>query len=87
VAPTETGALGHVVNFYDAVRVNNPKVQRVDVEEIHRSTALCHLANISYRLGRKLQFNPETEKFIGDAEADQLLTRQYRKPYVVPEKV
>jgi hypothetical protein len=81
VPPTETGALGHVVNFYDAVRANNPETLRVSIEEIHRSTVLCHLANISCRLGRQLAFNPETEKFAGDAEADELLTRQYRKPY------
>jgi predicted dehydrogenase len=87
VIPTETGAIGHLANFYDAVRANNAEVQRVGIEEIHRSTVLCHLANISYRLGRQLQFNPETERFIGDAEADVLLTRQYRKPYVVPESV
>ena len=35
----------------------------------------------------KLQFDPAKMKFIGDAEADKMLTRPYRKPYVVPEKV
>jgi hypothetical protein len=83
----ESGAIGHLANFYEAARANDPKVLRVSTEEIHRSTVLCHLANISYRVGRKLQFNRETESFIGDAEADQLLTRQYRRPYVLPEKV
>jgi hypothetical protein len=34
------------------------------------STALCHLANISYRLGRKLSFDPEKERFMGDEEAN-----------------
>ena len=87
VEPTRTGAIGHLANFYDAVRANDTKVLCVSTEEIHRSTALCHLANVSFRLGRKLQFDAETERFTGDAEADQLLTRQYRKPYVVPEKV
>jgi hypothetical protein len=43
---------------------------------------LCHLANISYRVGRKLTLAPGP-KFAGDAEADKLLTRNYRKPYVV----
>jgi hypothetical protein len=38
-------------------------------------------------LGEFLKMNPETEKFVGNAEADKLLTRDYRKPYVVPEKV
>jgi hypothetical protein len=46
------------------------------------------MANISYRLGgRQLKFDGTTEKFINDPEADKLLTREYRKPYVVPENV
>ena len=40
-----------------------------------------------YTLGRHLKFNPKTEKFVGDGEADQLLTRAYREPFVVPEEV
>jgi hypothetical protein len=48
---------------------------------------LCHLANISYRLGRSLKFVGAQEKFARDAEADAMLTRNYRKPYVVPEVV
>jgi hypothetical protein len=87
VDPMQTGAIGHLANFYEAVRANNPKLLRVDLEDIHRSTVLCHLANISYRVGRKIQFDPEAERFVGDSEADQLLRRQYRKPYVVPETV
>jgi hypothetical protein len=51
------------------------------------SAALPALANISYRLGRKLTFDGAKEKFVKDKEADKLLTRNYRKPYVVPEQV
>ena len=51
------------------------------------SSALCHLTNISYRLGRKLVFDPATETLHGDAEANRLLTRTYRAPYLLPEKV
>jgi hypothetical protein len=52
------------------------------------STSLCHLANISYRTGRKLVFDPATEKFPGDKEANAYLTRsKYREPYVLPERV
>jgi hypothetical protein len=47
----------------------------------------CHLGNIAYRLGRKLHLNPSTESFINDPEADAMLTREYRAPYVVPAKV
>ena len=46
-----------------------------------------HLANISYRLGREVIFDGGKEKFVGDSEADRMLTRNYRKPYVVPENV
>jgi len=46
-----------------------------------------HLANASYRLGRTLNFDPETEQVIGDDEANQMLRGTYREPFVVPEKV
>jgi len=46
-----------------------------------------HLANISYRVGRTIHWDPKTRTCIGDAEANKLLTRSYRAPFVVPEKV
>ena len=48
---------------------------------------LVHLANISYRVGRTIHFDSKTMTCTGDAEANKLLTRNYRKPFVVPEKV
>jgi hypothetical protein len=45
------------------------------------------LANISYRVKRKLDYDPAKKQFVGDSEANKLLTRNYRKPYIVPEKV
>jgi hypothetical protein len=51
------------------------------------SAVLAHLANISYRLGRTLSFDPKTETFGGDAEANAFLTREYREPYVVRKQV
>ena len=51
------------------------------------STTLVHLANISYRLGRTLHFDAATYSVTGDAEANKMFTRAYRKPFVVPEKV
>jgi hypothetical protein len=44
-----------------------------------------HLANISYRLGRSLEFDPHAMKFVNDQEADRMLTKEYRKPFILPE--
>jgi len=77
----------HLQNFIDAIRANDPKMLRCDIVEGHLSSTLPHLANISYRVGRALQFDGKTETIVGDAEANKLLTREYRKPYVIPDKV
>ncbi|MFA4015973.1 MAG: hypothetical protein RUDDFDWM_001074 [Candidatus Fervidibacterota bacterium] len=119
-------------NFITAVRERKQELLDADILEGHYSSALCHLANISYRLGvdveytgddskpfgeyedaneafgrmiehlkengvpikglkyrlgKKLVFDPASEKFVNDPEADKLLTREYRHPFVVPEKV
>jgi len=118
-------------NFIACVRSRRTEDLDAHVLEAHYSSALCHLANVSYRLGqeasfaktpaelgdneevlktfdwfkemllglgvkldqatyrlgRPLKFDPQKEKFLGDAEADKLLTRPYRKPFVVPENV
>ena len=119
-------------NFIEGVRSRKREDLYADIREAHLSAALCHLGNISYRLGEevsgsekpdvldaheevrkswtaigdrvkdalgldiakstyqlgpKLKFDPEAEKFIGSAEADKLLTRDYRAPYVVTEEV
>ena len=79
--------LDHFANFADAVRARDRKLLHAEVEETAISTAYCHLGNISYRLGRELKFDPATMKFVGDREADAMLTRKYRVPYVVPERV
>jgi predicted dehydrogenase len=120
-------AMDHFRNFIDAVKAAKPEMLNADVLEGHLSASLCHLANISYRLGelrpitkddpftceegneafnrtrkhltengvdlaktqlrvgRTLSFDPKAEKFVNDPEADKLLTREYRKPFVVPE--
>jgi hypothetical protein len=51
------------------------------------STTLVHLANISYRLGRTLNFDAASYSCIGDSEANQMFKRTYRKGFVVPDKV
>ena len=121
---------GHFGNFIAGVRSRSSSELNADILEGHYSAALCHLANISYRLGkpvpfrggekiedhktletyvrmtanldgdngisldglsynrgRKLTINPETESFVNDPEADKLLTRDYRKGFVVPNAI
>jgi hypothetical protein len=122
---------GHFGNFIAAVRSRKVEDLNADILEGHYSAALCHLANISYRLGqevpcnkasgafgddkaayetvarmeehlkdnrvtldglkyrlgRKLAFDAATESFSADSDANQLLTRAYRAPYVVPDKI
>jgi hypothetical protein len=76
----------HFEDFINCVRTR--KKPKADVEEVHRSMVLCHLANISYRAGnRKLRFDGMTEKFVDDVEADKYLKASYRKPWVVPDQV
>jgi hypothetical protein len=48
------------------------------------SSALPHLGNIAYRVGRPLQFDGKAEKFVNDKEADRLLTREYRRGFEIP---
>ena len=80
----------HFGNFIDCVRSRKKENLNAPIQEGHISAALVHLANASYRLGRSLRFDPETEQVIGDDEANKLLRdgdRGYRTPFVVPEEV
>jgi len=85
--PSRTAGGDHFANWIKAIRSRKPADQNGPVETAHLASGLAHLGNISYRLGRQLEFDPSKEKFVGDAEADAMLTRQYRAPFVVPEKV
>ncbi len=136
VASFEGGG-NHYRNFIDAMRSRKPADLTGEVLEGHLSSALCHLGNVSYllgrpqpfnskdpaslgapafgdnkeayetlgrfqehlaenglpmesaayRLGRRLTLNPAKERFTNDKEANKLLTREYRAPFVVPSKV
>jgi predicted dehydrogenase len=81
------GGGDHFANFIEAVLARDPKKLHADIEEGHRSSALCHLGNIAYRTGRALDFDNGSETFAGDAQANALLTREYRSPFTMPEKV
>jgi len=82
-----TGGEPHFRNFIDCVRTGRWQDLNADVLEGHMSAVICHLAEISYRTGRKLTFNPFAEKFVNDDDANSYLTRDYRYPYVVTDKV
>jgi predicted dehydrogenase len=79
--------VSHFQNFIDCVRSRKRGDLHCEIEEGHLSTSLCHLANIAYFTGRKLKFDPATETFPGDEEANRFLRREYREPYIVPEEV
>ncbi len=79
--------IDHYGIFAQAVRDNKPDILTCDVEKARVSATYCLLADIAFRLKRDLNFDPKTERFVRDEEANKMLTRNYRKPYVVPEKV
>ncbi len=81
------GGTEHYANFIDAIRSGKDEDLHCQIREGFLSSSLPQLANISYRLGRKLTFDGDKEKFVNDSEADLMLTRNYRKPYIVNEKV
>jgi len=122
------GGGDHFGNFFTAVRSRNLSDLTADIEQGHLSSALCHLGNISYRLGSEvaaaeipdrlkdysgaagdferfsqhladnkvnlertrvrlgaaLKLDPAAEKFVGNSQADAMLTREYRAPFIVP---
>lgn len=76
---------GHLQNWLECIQSRG---QCICHEEVgHRSASVCHLANIARRLGRKLQWDPVKEQFIGDAEANALLRRPQREKYKTPDPV
>ncbi len=126
------GGGSHHQNFVDAVRAHDVSVLNADIEKGHLSSALCHMGNVSYRIGKKmsvsdikdsidnadmmdsfdrmvehlkanevdldkhhitmgpmLNMDPKTEMFVGDMSdmANMYVKRNYREPFVVPEKV
>lgn len=79
----------HFQNWFDAIRARDMSIQNGPVQTGALSSSLAHLGNVSYRLGKQLQFDPVAERFIGDseAEANSMLSRDYRAPYLLPEVV
>lgn len=74
----------HFENFFECMRTR--KLPNADIEIGHRSTTVCYLVNICRDMGRKLQWDPKAEKFVGDEEANKhpYVSRARRKGYELP---
>jgi predicted dehydrogenase len=83
--PIRTGKIdaikNHMGNFYDCTLSRKTPIS--DVVSQHRSVSVCHLGNIAMRLGRSLQWDPDAEAFVDDAEANTWLKREQRAGYEV----
>jgi hypothetical protein len=75
-------AAPHLKNWLDAMESRG--TPNADIEVGHRSVTVCHLMNIVRQIGRPLKWNPDTELFDGDDEANRLLERPRRAGYELP---
>ena len=80
-----TGHPDHINNFLDCVRSREDPI--APAEDAHLSCGLVHLGDVAYRVGRVLNFDPETETIVGDEQANAQLTKQYRSPWGLPESI
>jgi predicted dehydrogenase len=71
--------VAHVADFLRCIK--SRRTPAADVAIGHRSATVCHLGNLAVRLGRPLKWDPQSERFVGDPEADKWLTKEYRKGY------
>jgi predicted dehydrogenase len=83
VTKGKDGQDAHIRNFLDCMK--SRALPTCDIEIAHRSTNTCHLGNISYKLGRKLAWDADSETFKDDSEANALLKREPRKGYELPQ--
>ncbi len=74
----------HYQNFIDCVKTRNSSELIADIEDSHYSALLCHLGNIAYRTGRRLEFDAGNETFPNDQDACRYLSREYRKGFELP---
>jgi myo-inositol 2-dehydrogenase/D-chiro-inositol 1-dehydrogenase len=75
----------HMKNFFDCVKDGGIPIS--DVWSHHRSVSLCHLANIAMRLERKLNWDPATETFAADEEANAMISRKQREGFIIDVEV
>ena len=72
----------HVKNFLECM--DSRKRPRSDVEIGHNSMIACHLANIAFRVSRRVQWDAANERIVNDAEAQKLVMKPYRAPWTLP---
>lgn len=75
----------HMKNFFDCIADRTQPIS--DVPSHHRAMTTCHLANIAIRLGRKIQWDPNTQQIVGDAEAAHWVSREQRKGFEIDVSV
>jgi len=87
--PAGSAPAKHFENFIKAVRSRKVEDQNGPVETAHYSSGLAHVANVAFRRGTVLQFDPDAERFVGDEQANALLADTYRDGFAMPapEKV
>ena len=73
----------HAGHFLECVKTRTRP--NADIEIGRLSTTICHIGNVATRLGREVMFDPKTETFGDDAEANAYMTKKYRAPYLLPE--
>jgi hypothetical protein len=66
----------HFANFLEGIREG--KTLNSEIEDGQRSTLLCHLGNIAWRSGHTVNFDPKSQKIVGDKSAEALVKREYR---------
>ncbi len=79
--------LPHFQNWVAAMRSRDRNDLSAEILQGHMSSALCHLANIAYRVDRTVKFDSDSETFVDDSQADAFLTRPQRGKYSVPKAV
>ena len=81
--PSIPDSPGHLREFLDGIKTRNLETT-CRVAYGHRVTKSGHLANISFRTGARIQWNDETEQIVGSPDANRLLGRAYRRPWILP---
>ncbi len=71
-----------MAEFQNAIR--NGGGTRANAQTAHYSCALVHLGEIAYRTSGRVEFNPQTETFVGNDDANAMLSKEYRAPYLMP---